>query len=140
MTRRHRFALAGFLATLAAILLITLTPTPVDAGRADWVEAVLTLLHGMGVPASFGYTQLEFTANIVMFIPLGAFLALLLPRSRRPIGFIALPLLSVASELVQLFLLPERHATLADVLANSIGAWIGLAAVIVATRQCRTSN
>ena len=134
MTGRRRFALAGFLACLLAILLITLTPTPVDAGRADWVEAVLTLLHGMGVPDSFGYTQLEFTANIAMFIPLGAFLAALLPPHRRPIAFLALPQLSAASELIQLFALPERHGTLADVLANSIGAWLGLAAVMVATR------
>ncbi|SNU02317.1 VanZ like family protein [Ruaniaceae bacterium KH17] len=121
----HRIGAIGAVAVLIVILAITLSPTPVDEGRAHWVVETLRVLHRLGVPGSFGYRELEFTANIVMFIPLGVFLAMLLDRSLLWLGVLAFPGLSIVIELFQLFVLPQRSATLSDVIANAIGGILG---------------
>jgi len=114
---------------LGLVLAITLSPTPVDQGRGAWVAAVLSVLHRIGVSESFGYSELETVSNIVMFIPLGVVLALALPR--RWIGFVVLPLLSAVIECAQFVVLPRRYSSFGDVVANSIGGWIGVSLVIV---------
>lgn len=130
----HRIGLIGVAVILITILVITLSPTPVDAGREDWVAATLQFLYRLGVPGSFGYQQLEFTANIVMFMPLGIFTAMALARGRYWIGILALPLLSILIELLQLQVLPGRTATLSDVIANSIGGILGFTLASLALR------
>lgn len=123
---RARVGAIGLTLVVCAALAITLTPTPVDRGFGASVRQLLSLLHGWGVPASFGYAQLEFTANILMFVPLGFFAGLL---ARTPRGWLAVlllpPLLSIGVESAQLLFLPERYATVADVMANCLGGWIG---------------
>ena len=121
----------GFLVLLGLVLAITLSPTPVDHGRGAWVAAVLSVLHRIGVSESFGYSELETVSNIVMFIPLGVVLALALPPARRWIGFVVLPLLSAVIECAQFVVLPRRYSSFGDVVANSIGGWIGVSLVIV---------
>ena len=127
----RRIGIVGTLATLAAIFAITLQPEPFDDGHGDRIVRILGFLHGIGVPESFGYYQLEFTANIIMFAPLGLFLALALAPQHRWIGLAALPLLSGAIELAQLLFLPTRYPSLQDVFANSAGGWIGVAVVML---------
>lgn len=137
---RVKVGVAGLTVVLAILLLITLSPQQVDAGRDGMIDWVLSALHTVGVPASFGYRELEFSANIVMFVPLGFFTSLIL--SRRPWSvMLMLPLVvSVFVELAQLLLLPMRVASLADVVANTAGGWIGaLVAVIVGAVTARRS-
>lgn len=119
--------LTGLVITAGIIGLITLTPSPVDRGFSGTVVKLLEKLHGRLLPEWFGYIQLEFTANIVMFVPLGLFIGLLFTRRTQWLGIIVLPALSAGIEWFQGHFLAERFSTLSDVLANSIGGWIGLA-------------
>lgn len=80
----------------------------------------------------------EELGNVAMFVPLGALVAVLWPRRRWfavPMGVAA----SSAIELIQVAL-PWRSASLNDIRWNSIGAAVGLAAVmvtVVAARRIR---
>jgi|GEM_PF-673802 len=115
--------------TLVAVLLIVLNPTTVDAGHEDVIVRVLRELHQYGVPARFGYSQLEFSANIVMFLPLGFFAGLAVGsgvRARWWMVLVSLPAFSALIELTQHFFLPGRFATVSDVVANSIGGVVGV--------------
>lgn len=131
MNRTQRIGQVGFTLTALAMLLITLNPTRVDEGKGPAIFRFLAFVHRHGVPQWFGYSQLDFSANIVMVIPLGFFAALALPRNKRWIPAVALPGLSAAIELAQHFFLPGRVASLQDVIANSTGAWIGLAVAVL---------
>ena len=50
---------------------------------------------------------------------------------RRWIGVILVTLLTVTIETVQLIFLSARVASLGDVIANSLGGWIGLGAAVL---------
>ncbi|MBL3685742.1 VanZ family protein [Leucobacter zeae] len=116
-------------ALLVAVLGITLWPTPVDRGLRGTLESWLAALHGLGLPEQFGYPELEFVANIVMFVPVGCLAAVLLRRRRWWIAAAVPPVFSVAIECAQLLFLPGRFATVSDVVANSLGGWLGIALV-----------
>ena len=116
----------GLVMCVALILLATMWPTPLDQGYQGAVDKVLVVLHRNGIPEWFGYNKLEFSANIALFIPLGFLLALLLPQNRWWLALVLCPALSVAIELVQRVLLDARVSSAMDVLANSIGALIGI--------------
>ncbi|MFV0434118.1 MAG: VanZ family protein [Leucobacter sp.] len=135
MTARVWIGIAGLVAVAALVALITLSPTPVDAGHRALVKELLSYLHGHGVPAWFGYNKLEFSANILMFVPVGFFIGLVLPMRYAWIGGLCGMAFSIAVEIAQLVMLPERFASGWDVLANSTGAWIGIG-VAVLLRLC----
>ena len=107
------------------ILVATMWPTPLDQGYEASIVKLLEVLHRNGVPQWFGYTKLEVTANVGMFIPLGFFVSMLLPFRVWWLALIICPGLSVAIELVQSIALSSRFATVSDVVANSTGAFIG---------------
>lgn len=120
----------GFALTAALVALITLTPQSDTSAHGAVSQAILNTLYGLGVPRSFGPDQWEFTANIIMFTPLGFFLALTrapLPTSRLRLflPFAVLPLISVFIETTQALFLPSRYPTWSDIVANSTGGWIG---------------
>lgn len=131
-----RVGAVGLVLMLLLALIITLNPSPVDAGHRETVSKVLRALHGIGVPETFQYVQLEFTANVVMFVPLGFFFALFV-AGRWGIAFAFPPVLSFAIEVTQYALLPARFADVSDLIANSVGGWIGvgLAAIIAGMRR-----
>jgi glycopeptide antibiotics resistance protein len=128
-----RYCLGGGGLLIVAVLvgLMTLTPTPVDQGRVELIKQLLSWLHDHGVPQWFGYHKLEFTANIVMFVPLGFFIALLLPLRSAWLGGVVGMLASMFVELTQLFALPGRVASVLDVLANSVGGWVGVGIAVL---------
>lgn len=128
------FAVIGLAFTTVAILLITMWPNPVDQGAGSFVLAILDALHRLGIPEAFGYDQLEFTANIVMFMPFGMFLGLV--WRRLILGSVLVTLFTVAIELTQYFFIVGRYGTVLDVVANSLGGWIGLA-LAAALTMCR---
>jgi glycopeptide antibiotics resistance protein len=113
------------------VLLITMWPTPLDQGYESAVEKVLKVLHRNGVPTWFGYNKLEFFANVLMFIPVGALIALTLTTGTWWLSLIAAPALSIAIELTQASVLTDRFATFSDVLANSTGALIGITTAVI---------
>lgn len=136
-----RVGAIGLLVVLGVALAITLYPSPVDAGHRSTVAAVLDWLHSIGVPDTFQYVQLEFAANIVMFVPLGLFFALYV-SGRWVLALLFPPLLSFVIEMTQYLLLPARFADVSDIIANSLGGWIGvaLAAVIVFAARGRRNQ
>lgn len=125
---RHLFAWTGLGLCLAVVLAATLSPTPIDQGYESAIERVLSILHRNGVPEWFGYRWLEFSANIAMFVPLAYFLSLVFPTRFLWLALPLVPALSVVLETLQFFVLPARFATVNDVIANTVGGWVGVAA------------
>jgi hypothetical protein len=131
MTRRRIWLVVVAAAYLVGALIVGLWPTPVDAGLRTLIARALGFLHRDGLPSGFGYAALEFSANILFFVPIGALVCLLLSRR---VQLLAIPigaLLSGAIELSQLLLLPARFASWNDILANTLGAVIGVAIVVI---------
>ncbi|MFT2816891.1 VanZ family protein [Leifsonia sp. A12D58] len=128
---REWLAFLALLAYAAIVLAATLSPTPLDQGYQGAIDKVLDVLHRNGVPEWFGYNKLEFSANIVMFVPLGFLITLLLPTKVWWLALIICPALSGAIELTQGALLSERFASWGDVLSNSIGAVIGILIAVI---------
>lgn len=117
----------GFGLTTLLVALITLTPQSPTSAHSRISGRILYALHSLGVPESFGPIQWELTANIIMFKPLGFFLALILARRGPWLGVLILPLMSVFIECFQWAFLPSRYPSIQDIVANSVGGWIGLA-------------
>src|SRR5690554_6328779 len=83
-SHRSGSAIRPTLATVGLVMygvivgIVTLTPTPVDAGMRRGIATLIDALHRRGVPEWFGYNELEFSMNIFMFVPLGFFITLVL--------------------------------------------------------------
>lgn len=129
-----------FAAYLAAVLVVTLWPSPQSTDAPGWATSTLGFLQGLGIPITL--PVLEALANVVMFGPFGVLGVPLLrgaaarrgravPGAWRAVGLVTLAgcALSVAIELTQ-NLLPGRVPTVQDVVLNTAGALLG--AVLVA--------
>ena len=127
--RRHTLLrrTAGWmaLAYLAALTLIAFWPTPVDRGLQGSISSVVLWLHAHGMPAWLGYESIEFSANIALFVPVGLLVVLFAGPRRWWMGTLIGSVISCIIELGQLVFLPERFATVNDVIANSLGALLG---------------
>jgi len=110
---------------IGVVLTITMWPTQPDQGYASLVERFIGFLHRSGVPAWFGFGEVEFAANIAMFVPLGFLLALTLSERVTWLSILLLPAFSGVIELTQGQFLTERFATVSDVMANTFGGYIG---------------
>lgn len=110
---------------------MTLSPTPLDRGYQGVIARFLSLLHRNGVPHWFGYPQLEFSANVAIFAPLGFLLGLLVSRRLAWLPLILAPAASASIELSQGLFLSQRFASTSDVVSNTIGAYIGFGMVFV---------
>lgn len=115
----------------AVVGAMTMSPTPLDRGYQSAITRFLSVVHRYGVPEWFGYRQLEFSANVLMFVPLGFLVGLVVSMRLWWLPLLVLPALSAAIELLQGLLLSQRFASVLDVVANTIGGYIGLAIVIV---------
>lgn len=115
-------------AYLLALALIAFWPSPVDQG-IDVINSwpVRLLESTFGLPRPDGYDVVQFTANVVLFMPLG-WLAVALTHARwwqvTLVGF----LLSSGIEVGQEVLRPDRFATVSDVVANTAGTALGAVA------------
>lgn len=134
MVRRLRVYSAIALATFGVVIaVITLWPGPPAAYGQSWLRDFLGQAHAHGLPRWITFGKIEFASNIVLFMPVGLFGALMLPRQRWLI-VPAAALASVAIETVQAMALPLRYATVRDVIANTVGALVGyLLAVAIVT-------
>jgi glycopeptide antibiotics resistance protein len=124
---RIRLAVCGALLAIytGVVLTITMWPTQPDQDYASLVERFIGFMHRNRVPEWFGFGELEFTANIAMFVPLGFLLALTLPARASWLSILLLPAFSGMIELTQGQFLTERFATLSDVVANTSGGYVG---------------
>lgn len=124
---RLRFAvgLSILIAYSGLIMAVTLSPTQLDVNYQNAVLRLLEVLHRNGIPAWFGYGEVEFLANVGMFIPFGFLVALVLPQRLSILTVLIGPGFSAFIENFQREFLSERVASVYDVYANSAGAVIG---------------
>ena len=73
---------------------------------------------------------MEFTAHVLLFLPLGLLLAAATNRGSRLLALTVCIAASLTIELGQAIFLPARFASPLDVLANSMGAAIGVMIVV----------
>jgi len=126
-------AFSGYLIVLGSA---SLWPTPVDGGGVVWfiTSKILIFCHNISWLKWIQYNQLETLANIALYIPLGAFLVLLLPRVPVWILCVTPLVVSALAEGLQRWFLPQRYSTIDDVLHNSLGGFIGVI-ISVSIRQ-----
>jgi VanZ family protein len=118
-----------------ALALIGLWPTPVDRNLAIvQLPPVAWVLRHLGLEPWEGYNLIEFSANIVLFVPLGILVLLW----RTDWGWGRATLLAFAAtvtiEVLQNVLRPERFASINDVVANTLGGALGALLVVAARR------
>lgn len=135
--RAWRIGALVCLVLVIGILLITLTPTPIDRPYRTLVAQIVSATRALPGLGWFDYSALERTSNALMFAPLGAVLTALTRRWWLAV-LIAL-VLSAGVELAQAEFLPERTASLSDVIANTSGAVVG-ALVVVVVRALKRSR
>ncbi|MEW9872768.1 VanZ family protein [Arthrobacter sp. HS15c] len=110
---------------LIPLALVAFWPSPIDQPVQGDLARILKFLHTHGVPAWFNYKFVEASANVALFIPLGAVSSLAFPDKRWwQIGSFGL-IVSGCMELGQLLFLDNRFATLQDLVTNTGGAVIG---------------
>ena len=123
--RLIRISSIALLATVCIVVaFITFSPGPPDPAGQQALRNFLHYAHLHGMPWWISFNKIEFGANILMFIPIGLFGALALPKPR----WLILPAAimgSLAIEITQASGLPQRVGTPRDVIANSLGALIG---------------
>jgi hypothetical protein len=114
----RRWALVGLVLYGAAAGVVLLAPVSYS-GIVNAIDSWLRTDLGL---TWFGSGWVEFTANILLFVPLGFLLTLI----ARPhwLGVVIGLLVSAAVELVQI-VIPSREASLRDVLSNTCGAAVG---------------
>ena len=118
---------------LVGLALIAFWPTPVDGGIHGSISSVVFWLRAHGMPHWLDYATIEFGANILLFVPIGLLVVVIAGARRWWLGPLTGAGLSMVIELGQLVFLPERFATVNDVIANTLGALLGaiIAVVIV---------
>jgi glycopeptide antibiotics resistance protein len=130
---RHRPFVLGLAGAYgAALLLVGLWPSHVDQ-NLDMVNRPPTtwLVDVFNLTPARGYDIGEFSANVLLFVPLGLLATALLPRLswvRLALGAVAL---SVLIELAQTIFRPDRTGSFRDVVANTLGAALGAACAVV---------
>ncbi|MCC9198003.1 VanZ family protein [Arthrobacter sp. zg-Y820] len=117
-------AASGVLAVMAAILL---WPAPVDRPLYGTLLRLLHRLQDHGLPGWVDYAMLESAANVLLFIPLGALVAALLPPRRWWFALLLCAGFAAGMEGFQDVYLPHRQGNAQDVLLNAGGALLGLA-------------
>lgn len=141
-TRRRGGRLLAAVIAAVAVTALTLAPRAIAApARAAFMEVTDAVIAPLLIWVPYGYA--EQVLNTILFVPLGATLALLLSRRAWPVAILAGFALSAAVEYAQ-GSIPGRVPDLDDVLWNTVGAAIGVvvvtiprlvAAVIGRTRQ-----
>ena len=131
-TLTARVLLAVFALMLAYTVLL-----PSDGHEVlGLVRSVAQFISGFGLPFWLVFRVLEFGANIVMFVPFGVLVPLAFGRLDRRVAWLTIAAgagLSMAIELSQL-VIPGRVSSVLDVVANTLGAAVGVACVWVVVR------
>ena len=121
-------------AMLIALAFIAYWPSPIDQPVQGDLSRILIFLRTQGIPVWFNYKFVEASANVALFIPLGAVSSLAFPDKRWwQIGSFGL-IVSGCMELGQLLFLDNRFATPQDLVTNTGGAVIGAILTIITMR------
>jgi VanZ family protein len=111
-----------------ALAVVGYLPVPVDRGVSPMLGRFVLAMqrYAMG----FTYEMVEFTANVIWFVPLGLLGVLAFGRRWWWLVLLGGAAVSTAIEAGQWLLLPERTPTLVDVAANTVGTAIGVALAV----------
>lgn len=117
---------------LAFVAWLTLTPQ-VDAAQHIWViYRVLDALHRHGYLLTIDNNEIEFLANIALFVPVGMFLLLLFGTRLWWLALAASFGLTAFIEIAQRSI-PGRVPDERDLLANGLGAVVGVLIALALT-------
>lgn len=138
MFRRHPILAPLTLVYLAVVAWLTLGPQPLDSHNQNvllqglrFARAVL-LPHWPSVASELTYNHVEFTANVLMFVPLGVFLVLLLGRRFWWLVVLIGIAMTCFIETAQRFI-PGRVSDIRDIESNSIGTIVGVLVALIVT-------
>ncbi|MEP9383572.1 VanZ family protein [Nocardioides sp. KR10-350] len=132
MFHRHPFLSLLTGAYLVFVGWLTLTPQPIGPNQQQLIERLLDGLHRRGYAESLDYSRLEFLANIALFVPIGMFLLLLFGAGFWWLAAIGSFAMTAFIEKAQQYI-PGRVSDERDLVANTVGALIGIVAAFVLT-------
>ena len=130
----HRHPLLSLLTGgyLAFVAWVTLTPQTYASEHIAIIYRVLDAAHRRGYLLSVDDAQLEFLANVALFVPVGMFLLLLLGTrlwwAALAVSFTLTAFIEAAQRNI-----PGRVPDEQDLLANGVGAAIGCLVALVIT-------
>jgi glycopeptide antibiotics resistance protein len=112
---------------LVALAFVVFLPAREASNVTGFVGVIAGWLSAFGLPRTAADVGVEFVANIALFVPLGLLVRLLRPTLWNwwPVALLAV-VSSATIEVLQL-VIPGRVTTLSDVIANTLGALVGLA-------------
>jgi glycopeptide antibiotics resistance protein len=123
---RSRHHLAAIVLTVYLVLLLVVLLAPTSDAQSSMVDWLAGVLRDLGAPrwlTNFG--RLEVVMNAAIIAPVTVLASVLRPSSRwqewTAYGFVG----SLVVETIQLVLLPSRHGSFSDVVANTLGALLG---------------
>lgn len=130
----HRHPLLSLLTGgyLVFVAWVTLTPQSYAAQHIAIIYRVLDVLHRHGYLLMVDDTRMEFLANIALFVPVGMFLLLLVGTRLWWLALLGSFALTTAIEIAQRSI-PGRVSDERDLLANGLGALIGVLVALVLT-------
>ncbi|WP_353809042.1 VanZ family protein [Agromyces sp. SYSU T00194] len=133
--RRRPWLTAVLVVAYFALLGLTLGyPYPIDGERGTRFVLVLDAMGSIGIASRYTYILIEFTSNVLLFLPLGLFGYAFTGRvpgvrrarwARAALTLAVGTSLSITAEALQERFLPERTADLRDVISNTIGVLLG---------------
>ena len=122
---RRRLVMAMLVVYTLVVMVITLTPQSPGAGFVSRiVYRFIASLNARGI-YWVDFLVIEFIGNILMFVPLGVFAALLIPRKAWWTLLLMGTAFSGFIEYFQATFLPERYPEVRDLISNTTGFLIG---------------
>lgn len=134
MFLRHPILTIATIAYLGVVAWLTLGPQPFDDSSDGLIWKALDLIARVPFLHGVTYAGVEFTGNVLMFLPVGMFFLLLLGRRRWWLAVLIGVAMTITIESVQI-VIPGRVSDLRDVVANSVGALIGVLLGLALTAQ-----
>lgn len=128
--RRAALRLAAVV-VLAVMVLVLLSPGPVDRPVYGTLLRAIHRLQEYGLPLWVQYSTVESAANVLLFVPLGFLAGALLGVRRWWLALLLCAGLSAGVEGFQEVFLPQREGSPRDVLLNTGGALFGVLAAAV---------
>ena len=119
---------------LVAVAGITLDPVPGNPAGNPLLRSLLRAVSSVPGLGWVNYDVAEFTANILLFVPMGVLFTLLLGVWRWWLAVAIGVFATLLIEFVQLFL-PARVSDPRDLLANTLGTLLGVAIAALVMRR-----
>jgi VanZ family protein len=117
---------------LAFVAWVTLTPAALTSEHISIIYRVLDALHRRGYLLSIDDAEMEFLANVALFVPVGVFLLLLFGTRLWWVALVASFAMTAFIEAAQRSI-PGRVPDERDLVANGLGALIGVLVGLVLT-------